>query len=85
MGSLTGGVPFSHSAFLGYCQSGVSNKRCLRELLGGTRDPSKRIRLELHGQQNLDLVGGSLVDRLGNGEGLVPNRFDAVFSKRQCC
>jgi hypothetical protein len=49
MGSLTGGVPFSHLAFLrpsggdlrfelmAYCQSGVSNKRRLKELLGGTR------------------------------------------------
>jgi hypothetical protein len=49
MGSLTGGVPFSHLAFqrpssgdlrfmlIAYCQSGVSNMRCLKELLGGTR------------------------------------------------
>jgi hypothetical protein len=49
MGGLTGGVPFSHSAFLrplgkdlrfvliANCQSGVSNKKCLKELLGGTR------------------------------------------------
>ena len=49
MGGLTGSVPFSHSAFLrpsgvdlrfelmAYCQSIVSNKTCLKELLGGTR------------------------------------------------
>jgi hypothetical protein len=48
MGGLRGGVPFSHSAFLrpssgelrlelmAYCQSRVSNKRHLKELLGGT-------------------------------------------------
>ncbi len=49
MGGLTGGVPFLHLAFLrpsgrdlrfvlmANCQSGVSNKRHLKELLGGTR------------------------------------------------
>ena len=49
MGGLTGGVSFLHSAFLrpsggdlrfvliANCQSRVSNKRCLKELLGGTR------------------------------------------------
>ncbi len=48
MGGLTGGVPFLHSEFLrlsggdlrfvliANCQSGVSNKRCLKELLGWT-------------------------------------------------
>ncbi len=48
MGGLTGGVPFLHSEFLrpsggdlrfklmGYCQSEISNKRHLNELLGGT-------------------------------------------------
>jgi hypothetical protein len=40
-----------------------------------SKDSLKRIRLELCRQQNLELVGGSLVDRLGNGEGLVPNDF----------
>ncbi len=47
MGGLTGGVPFSHLAFfwpsggdlrselMAYCQSEVSNKRRLKELLGG--------------------------------------------------
>jgi hypothetical protein len=30
-----------------------------------------RIYLKLCGEQNLDLDGGSLVDLLGNGEGLV--------------
>jgi hypothetical protein len=49
MGGLTGGVPFSYSAFfrpsggdlrlelMAYCQSGVSKRRCLKGLLGGTR------------------------------------------------
>jgi hypothetical protein len=48
MGGLTGGMPFSHLAFfrpsggdlrlelMAYCQSGISNKRCLKGLLGGT-------------------------------------------------
>jgi hypothetical protein len=48
MGGLTGGVPFSHLAFLrpssgdlrlelmAYCHCRVSNKRCLKELLGRT-------------------------------------------------
>ncbi len=49
MGGLTGGMPFSHLTFLrpsgrdlrfmliAHCLSKVSNKRCLKELLGGTR------------------------------------------------
>jgi hypothetical protein len=49
MGGLTSGVPFSHLAFqrpsggdlrfmlIADHQSRVSNKRCLKELLGGTR------------------------------------------------
>ncbi len=48
MGGLTGGVAFLHSVFLRpsgrdlrfmfivHCQSRVSNKRCLKELLGRT-------------------------------------------------
>ena len=47
MGGLTGGMPFSHSAFLkfsggdlrlalmAHCQSGISKIRCLNKLLGG--------------------------------------------------
>ncbi len=31
--------------------------------------------MELCGKQNPDLVGGSLVDLIGDGEGLVSNRF----------
>jgi hypothetical protein len=37
------------------------------------QDSPKRTRLELHREQNLDLVGGTLVDPLSNGEGLVSN------------
>ncbi len=49
MGSLTGGLPFLHSAFfrpsgrdlrlelMAHCQSGVSKIRRLNELLGGVR------------------------------------------------
>ncbi len=48
MGSLTGGVPILHSVFfkpsggdlrfvlIANCQSGVSTKRRLKELVGGT-------------------------------------------------
>ncbi len=54
MGSLTGGVPFLHSAFfrpsggdlrlalMVHCQSGVSKVRCLKELLGGVRRIPRR-------------------------------------------
>jgi hypothetical protein len=49
MDGLTGGVPFSYSAFLRpsggdlrlalmvHCQSGVSKIRCMNELLGGVQ------------------------------------------------
>jgi hypothetical protein len=44
-----------------------------RTLGQDSKDPLKRIRLELRKEPNLDLIRGSLVDLLGNGEGLVSN------------
>jgi hypothetical protein len=40
------------------------------------------IRLELRGQQNLDLIGVSLVNRLGNGEGLVYSCFERSLQQK---